>query len=101
VLARTEEQVVDLPRFVQPFAIREDEDDSPQVAAGDGVGEFDELAQLQFVVALIGARVLGFFGQEVAPCDQFVAAHLGIPPNAERVHAKRFGKIIKPITYVG
>ena len=43
------------------------------------MGELDELAQLQFVIALIGARVIGFVGQEVAPRDQFVAAHLGIP----------------------
>jgi hypothetical protein len=49
------------------------------------VGEFDQLAQLQFVVTLFGARMVRLVGQEVAPCDQLVPAHLRVPSNAERI----------------
>ena len=88
LLARTKEDVVNFPHFVQALAVGQDESDSPQVAAGDGVGEFDQLAQLQFLVTLFGARVVRLVRQEVAPCDQLVPAYLREPSNAERIRAK-------------
>jgi hypothetical protein len=65
------------------------------------VGEFDQLAQLQFIVTLFGARMVRLVGQEVAPRDQLVPAHLRVPPDAERIHSKRLGQVKKTITYVG
>ena len=71
------------------------------MAAGDGVGQLDQLAQLQFVVALLRARMVRLVGQEVPPRDQLVTAYLGVPSDAERILTKGLGQIIKPITYVG
>jgi hypothetical protein len=72
-----------------------------QPVAGDAVGKLDQLAQLQFVVTLIGARMVRLARQKVPARDQLVTAHLGTPSDAERILAKGLGQIIKPITYVG
>ena len=55
----------------------------------------------QLIVTLFGARMVRLVGQEVAPRDQFVTAHLGIPSDAERILAKGLGQVKKIITYVG
>ena len=65
------------------------------------VGEFDQLAQLQFLVTLFGARMVRLVGQEVTPCDQLVTAHLRVPPDAECIYTKGLGQVKKIITYVG
>ncbi len=72
-----------------------------QLGVGDGVGKLDQLAELQFVVTLLGARMVRLAGQEVPPRDQLVPAYLGIPSDAERIHTKGLGQIVKPIIYVG
>jgi hypothetical protein len=58
LLVRAKEQVVDLPGIVQPSSVGQDKSDPPQVAAGDGVGELDQLAELQFIVTLFGVRMV-------------------------------------------
>jgi hypothetical protein len=88
LLARAEEQIVDFPRLVESFAVGQNERDSAQSAAGDGVGKLDQLAQLQLIVTLLSARMVRLVGQKVPPRDQLVTAYLGIPSDAERILAK-------------
>jgi len=71
------------------------------MAAGDGVGQLDQLAQLQFVVALLRARMVRLVGQEVPPRDQLVTAHLRVPSDAECILAKGLGQVKEIIAYVG
>ena len=56
----------------------------------------------QIVVWLLfGSRMVRLVGQEVPPRDQLVTAYLRVPSDAERILAKRLGRIAKPIIYVG
>ena len=65
------------------------------------MGKLDQLAQLQFVVTLLSARMVRLVGQEVPARDQLVTAHLRVPSDAERILAKGLGQVIMSITYAG
>ena len=62
LLARTKEQIVDFPGLIQSFAVGQHKGDPTQSAARDRVGEFDQLAQLQFIVTLLCARMVRLVG---------------------------------------
>ena len=55
--------------------------------------QFQQRAELQFVIRLLRVRVLGFVGQQIVPREEFVAAHLRVPVDAKRLRAEGFGAV--------
>jgi hypothetical protein len=53
--------------------------------------QFQQQAKLQPVVRIARVGMLRFAGQQIAPGQQLVAAHLRIPAHAERIRTEGFG----------
>ncbi len=68
LLTRAEEQIVDFPSLVEPFAVGQNEGDPSQSAVGDGVGQLDQ------------ADLPGGFPQPLHIVDRWYAEELFVFP---------------------
>ena len=86
-------EVIDLLRGYEAVPRRLNERDPPPAQAGDGPFPADQRAQLELIVEVVGAGVVGLLGQKVPAAGQFVPPDRGVPVDSPALFAEGTGKI--------